>query len=117
GRERAALQARPADEAEADAARPQVALDHGDLREIPVRIGHGLAGPHGRLLEEVLGHDLVLDEPDYARLPALPGDPEVGLGQRLDAHRVLDPFGHVRMRDVLDDATELERDLGLEALE
>src|SRR5207248_3141181 len=97
GGERAALQARAADEAEPDPTDAEVPLDDGDLREVAARVGDRLAVRDRGLVDEVLGHDLVRHETDHTRLPAGPRDPEVGLRQGLDAYRVHDPFGDVRM--------------------
>ena len=76
-----------ADEAETDPAGAEVALEHGDLREIPRRVGDGEPVLDTRLVHERLRHDLALDEPDHACVPALPRDPEDVRRHRADADR------------------------------
>ena len=57
-RERAAVQAEAADEAEADAARGVVALDHGDLGQVARRVGDAVAVAHERRLHTRAGDEL-----------------------------------------------------------
>ena len=59
-------EAEAAHEAEADAARGEVALDDRDLEEVARRVGHGEAVLDARLVLERLGDDLALDEADHA---------------------------------------------------
>ena len=116
-RERPSLQTGAAHEAEADPARPEVTFDHGDLREIPGRVGDRGPVHCGRLLCERLSDDLIRHEPDHSCLPAAPGNPQIALANRLVADGMLDPLGHVGLRDLLDRSSPLQRELGLEALE
>jgi hypothetical protein len=90
-----------------------MALDHGDLGEVALRVGPRC----GDLLHERLGEDLARDEADHARAAALPLDPEVRRrhGPHTDALR--HPLGHGRRRDLLHGAAPLEHDLGHEPLQ
>ena len=117
GRERTCAQAEPAHEAEADPARGEVPLDDGDLREIPLRVGHDEPVGDRRLLDERLGHDLVGNDADHARRATGPGDGEVASGQRADPHGLLHPLRHLDTLDLVHLAATLEHELGLEALE
>ncbi len=75
--ERAALDAEAADEPEADPAGAEVPLEHGDLRQVARGVGDRVAVLDGQLVLERGGDDLVGDQPDHARLPALPRHAEV----------------------------------------
>ena len=108
------LQSRAADEAATDPPGPEMALDHRDLRQVVCGGGDREAVGRRRLDLDRLRHHLVGHEPDRARLAALPRDPQVCGAHRPVAHRVLDPFGHVGLRDLVHGPPRLQRELGLE---
>ena len=117
-RERAAAEPEAADEPDADPARAEVALDHGDLRQVALGVGDRLAVDDGRLLDERLGDDLVGDEPDHARLAAVPRDAEAVRADAAGCARVPHPVGHLgRAGSRPRGRPRLEHELGLEALE
>ena len=91
GGHRAALQAEALDEADADRARPAVALDARCLGEVDRRIGRHRAVDHRRLHDPVLGGQLAGDHADRAHLHpfAAGSDAQVVDGRRArDADRV-----------------------------
>ena len=116
-RERTAAQPRPGDEAEPDAAGREMTFDHGDLREIALRVGDRMAALDGGLPDERLGHDLILDQADRAYAGAVPRDGEVGRRDRADANGLPHPLGDLDARDVLDRLAALEDRRRLEAHE
>ena len=95
----------------------EVPLDHGDLREVALRIGDRLAAALLRLVDERLRDDLPGHEADHARRAAAPRDPEHLRPERADPHRVPNPVGHRRARDLLDRLAALQHELRHEALE
>ena len=106
--ERACLQSRACDEPEPDSPGREVALDHGDLREIPGRARDRLAALDGRLTRQRLGHDLILDQADRTHGAAGPRDREVLRRERRDTHRLTHPVGDLDAWHVLDPGPTLQ---------
>ncbi len=116
-RERAALQPRPGDEAEPHAAGREVAFDHGDLREVALRVGDRMPGFHCGLSHERLRHDLILDQADRPCAATVARDGEVRRGHRSDADGLAHPLRDLDARDVLDRPAALEHSRRSEAHE
>ena len=92
----------PADEAEADPAGAEVALDDGDLREVPLGVRDDLAVASRRLFDERLGDDLVGHDADHAHPAARGTQREVARRGRRGADGVLDPLRHRGTLDLAD---------------
>src|SRR6476646_11129489 len=98
--ERAALEPESADEPQPDSPRAEVALDHRDLREVPLRVGERLAGMWRDGLDERVGDDLAGNDPDHASLPSGPGNAELLRAEGADPHGMANPVRPLRMRDL-----------------
>ena len=94
-----------------------MAFQHGDLHEVALGVGHGVAVDDERLALQRLRDDLIADEPDRASCAALPWDREVGGRDRLHPDRLAHPVGHVPERRVLERATALQHRVGHESLQ
>ena len=111
------LEPRSTDEPEPDPARPEMALDGGDLDEVLGGVRDRGSARGRELQREQLGDHLIGDEPDHASRSPGPGNPEVVARDGLDANRVLHPLGHFGPLDLVDRLARLEDDVRLEANE
>ena len=95
-RERAAAQAEPAHQPDADAARRVVALDHGELGEVAGGVGDDPAVAHRRPVLRGDRDQLSRDDLDHAHPLGRGSEVEGVAAERRGMHAVAHPSGHGR---------------------
>ena len=108
-RERAAPEAEPAHEPEPDPPGAEVALDHGDLREVALRVGDDRRAPARRARSVTIWSRT---RPITRAAPPSAGSAKSPARDGCDAHGLLHPLGHLGPRDLADGPPRLSTSSG-----